>query len=95
MRPLGGRPTMTTWSENSGESLADAVVIDAPSEAAGVRAEYRWLEEHYGRRGVDWELEMQALLRPGDHPYDRLDVQLADGRRVSIYFDISGFFGRL
>ncbi len=87
---------MVTWSDNSGESLEDAVVIrDAPNEASGVQAEYRWLEEHYGRRGVDWDLQMQALLMPEGRPYDRLDVQLSDGRSVSIYFDIGGFFGRL
>lgn len=86
---------MTTWSDHSGESLEDAVIIlNAPNEPAGVQAEYRWLEAHYGHRGTDWELRMQALLMPQGRPYDRLDVQLSDGRCVSVFFDISGFFGR-
>ncbi|MGD0839173.1 MAG: hypothetical protein ABSB49_21260 [Polyangia bacterium] len=37
---------------------------------------------------------MQALSRCGGVPADELYLRTVEGRRVTLYFDISSFFGK-
>ena len=83
-----------TFSDNSGQSIEDAIVIDyAMGEEDGVAAEYYYLEEKFGQRDVDWFLESQELVSEEKRFYDRMDVELADKTRIAVYFDITEFFG--
>ncbi len=77
-----------------GTSMERAVVIVAPDEMTGIRAEYDWLSQRLGVRNRDWKMEQQSLLSATGREYDRLDVRLADGTRRSYFFDITGFFGK-
>lgn len=38
---------------------------------------------------------MQSLLQCGEHPADKLEIVDADGKRRSLFFDISDYFGKL
>jgi len=52
-----------TFSNNSGQSVEDAVVIDyALGEEDGEAAKFYYLEEKFGQRDVDWFLEKQELV---------------------------------
>jgi hypothetical protein len=83
-----------TFSDNSGRSIEDAVVIEnALSEEDGVASEYYYLEEKFGQRDVDWFLENQELVSEEKRFYDKMDVKLADKSMITIYFDINEFFG--
>lgn len=85
-----------TFSNNAGLSQDDAIVItNAVNDNEGVDAEYYYLEQRYGERPEDWDLISQALLDQGETIYDRMDLMLSSGSNVTIYFDITDFFGKL
>ena len=61
----------------------------------GIGMEYSCLEKKFGRRGVDWNLELQTLVQDqSGRKFDRLLIKLADGRKKDILFDINSFFGK-
>jgi hypothetical protein len=82
-------PTLLTLQD--GTSVAHAIPINEPNEKAGVAAEYHWIGEHfpgYKRAG-------QALLNENGRYYDAIDITTTSGERKKIYFDITGFFGKM
>lgn len=83
------------YSGGSGETIEDAVIINATNTSSGVAAEYRYVSRRCGRPDADWTLVSQALqeLEDGRH-YDILTVRLKSGEVKEFYFDISPFFGR-
>jgi tetratricopeptide (TPR) repeat protein len=85
-----------TFSNNSGQSNEDAVIImNATGEEDGVGSEYYYLEKRFGKQGVDWEMEMQSLIGgEDDRFYDKMDIRLSTGEMISIYFDITDFYGK-
>ena len=73
-----------------GLSCNSAIVIKATSEDTGIAEENAWIKENYpGARKVG-----QALLTCNNKPADQVDIETANGRKVSVYFDISNFFGK-
>lgn len=74
----------------TGETPATAIVIDAASSAQGVPLEYEWIESKLPRARI----ERKVLLHIGGRTFDRFDVVLASGERRSVYFDITGFYGK-
>lgn len=85
-----------SFSNNSGESIEDAIVIiNATGEEDGVNSEYYYLEKRFGIQEIDWELVSQSLLSgEGDRYYDKMDISLSAGEMISIYFDITDFYGK-
>jgi hypothetical protein len=60
-----------------------------------VRAEYEYLNQRYGKRGVDWKLERQVLIQITDKRMcDVLHIDLADGTKVKLWFDVTPYFGK-
>lgn len=83
------------YGGGAGDSLATAIIIKgAPDHRAGIAAEYRYLEEKWGRRHVDWRLIRQYLLHQGPRSYDLMQIELKDGSQKKIFFDITEFFGK-
>lgn len=81
--------------DNSGKSPEEAIVIvEAKSSREGVRAEYDYLSAEFGERGKAWQLELQQLLNHNGRVYDVMKVLLAGGKQVTLYFDITDFFGK-
>lgn len=89
---LASCSTSKKLSSNDGEgsSYDKAVVITSKNETEGINAEYAWLKEHY----PGYKTEMQSLNYQNKKPYDILNIITADGTKKSVYFDISGFFGK-
>lgn len=84
-----------TLSGGPGDTLQTAIVVrGAPNTMAGIRAEYLYLEALFGRKGVAWQLERQALLVSAGRHYDEMRLRLADGTLRTVYFDITDFFGK-
>jgi hypothetical protein len=80
----------------SGESPANAVIIrGARDNVVGIQAEFRYLRQHFGQRNLKWRLFKQELLQTGDKTFDVITIELADGVKKVIYFDITEFFGKL
>ena len=73
-----------------GLSCNSAIVIDATNEHDGIAKEKAWINENYpGAKEVK-----QERTTCNGKPADQIDLETANGRAVSIYFDISNFFGK-
>ena len=73
-----------------GHSCAGAIVIDAKDERAGIEAEHDWLNLNFpGARLVN-----QSLLQCERGPADLMELELPDGSKRAVYFDIGAFFGK-
>ena len=84
-----------TISNNSGESIDDAIIIlNAQTNWEGVDAEYYYLEKMFGKKGTNWNLDQQSLVNEDGANYDAMDITLSDGSKRTIYFDITDFFGK-
>lgn len=79
------------YAGGDGSSLASAVVIKGASgEFDGVQSEYVWLAQHL----PGWRTVSQAVLEDGGRMYDRMTMQKS-GTTRQVYFDITGFYGRM
>ena len=68
---------------------ARPVQVKAKSDRLGVREERDWLNEHYpGHSSYG-----QALATQSGRPVDILNFTAADGRAISVCFDITNSFG--
>lgn len=77
-------------SDTRGNSYENAIVIDEESESSGVKAEYTWLRKNY----PGYKLIQQTLGRQGGKIYDKISIKTASGKKKTIYFDITNFFGK-
>jgi len=75
---------------NDGSSFAKAVVINAPNEAAGVNQEYIYLAQQF----PGYKTSGQALEQSANKSYDVVTITNASGQTITVYFDITGFFGK-
>ena len=97
-QPAPGPPTnpKITFKGGPGDKPENAVVIlGASNSFAGIAAEYNYLRQKFGRRNVDWNLVRQSVLQQQGKVYDRMDLDLKDGSRKTVFFDIGEFFGKL
>ena len=70
---------MVTYSDNEGESIKDAIIIDEVDDHFnGINAEYFYIENKFGTRGINWKLVKQELLNEKQQVYDRITIQLKD-----------------
>lgn len=74
-----------------GLSCNGAIVIKATTEDAGIAEEHAWIQENYP--GAQTPVQ-QSLTKCGDKPVDQIEINTANGRKVTLYFDISNFFGK-
>jgi hypothetical protein len=70
------------------------VVIHETNNILGIEAEYRWIKKHYGERGKDWEVDVRFHGQQEDRYIETFIIKLKDGRKVSVDFDITSFFGK-
>jgi hypothetical protein len=85
-----------TLKGGPGDTLETAVVIlGAPNSRVGISAEYYFLEKVFGPQDVDWKLKRQSVLRDKGKVYDRMEIELQNGGKKTIFFDITEFFGKL
>lgn len=84
--PTGG----VTYTGGDGSSIGQAVVVQATNEQQGTTAEYVWLQDHF----PGFHRENQYVHGENGHTYDEFAIVTADGRKHSVYFDASLFFGK-
>lgn len=78
-----------------GESLATAFrIVGAAGSPDGVAVEYAYIEQRFGSEGIGHEFVEQHLMQDGGRTFDVITIQLPNGERMDIHFDITGFFGR-
>ena len=83
------------YAGGDGSSIQSAVIIKATSSASGISAEYTWIEKRYGVRDRDWKVasRMHGSQENGKS-YETFNIECTDGRRATIIFDITAFYGR-
>lgn len=80
-----------TFSGGDGTSCDDAVVVvGAANEREGVKAEYEWIARKYPgfKRGGQGMGNCKFIA-------DVIDITTASGEAKRVYFNISGFYGKL
>lgn len=83
-------PTSVFYSGGDGSSISNAVIITGTmSSRVGVDAEKYWYNHQHGWTPVT----KQALLDSDGRHYDAITFQ-PDGAPVTVYYDISDFFGK-
>jgi len=73
-----------------GTSFEQAVIINEIHEKEGVNDEYAWIKTKYPYSRNDG----QAMEYNGKKPYDILTITTRDNKTISVYFDISKFYGK-
>jgi len=86
---------MIEYEGSDGSSVEKSIKVKgASSEMEGVLAEYNWLSKKFGKRGKDWEIESQSLIKKNNNKYDEMTIKLADGTKKRIHFDVTEFYGK-
>ncbi|MBD3408180.1 MAG: hypothetical protein GF411_18810 [Candidatus Lokiarchaeota archaeon] len=79
----------------SGSSENDPIFIsEITTHFEAVDAEYQYIRDAYGLKNRDWKLIKQTLLNNDGKYIDVIDIQLADGTPISLFFDITKYWGR-
>ena len=79
-----------TYAGGDGSTQEKAVVIKGGTEETGVAAEYTYLDQHFPgnkRNG-------QGVFSAGKKQYDRLEFTTTKGEKKTLFFDITGFYGK-
>jgi hypothetical protein len=85
--------TSIRFTGGDGTSMKSAIVIlGAKGEQDGTGAEYKYLDLLLP--DVSHTVRGQALLEDSGRSYDRLDVQLTGGKSMTVFFDITDYFGK-
>ena len=79
-----------SFSGGDGSSIENAVIIKAPNNFIGVKAEYDWIKKNH----PGWKLVTQSVVNKKGKLYDKMDFQTPEGQAVTLYFDITDFFGK-
>jgi len=82
--------TSSTTKQSSSRTEPDGLSCTTRVPVPGISAEYAWVRRHYPGAQV----KMQALGECAGAPADELYVMTAAGRQITLYFDISSFFGK-
>ena len=70
--------------------MKDAIIITgAQTHYDNVSAEYEYLGRIFGRKGEDYCILEQRLLKAGQKHYDVVKVRLSGGTGKTFFFDIS------
>ncbi|MDP4292217.1 MAG: hypothetical protein Q8908_14140 [Bacteroidota bacterium] len=87
----GGVNTVAIAAHRDGSSFERAIIINEKVENKGVAAEYTWIRQNY----PGCKLNGQLLSFQDKKPFDIIKIVTSEGKELSIFFDISNFFGKL
>jgi hypothetical protein len=92
-QPLGPAafPEGVSYAGGDGSSTRQAVVVNGVASArASTRAEYAYLRNRY----PGFKRRDQKLVRSAGRYYDALSFDLPTGESKTVYFDVTGTFGK-
>ena len=89
--------TKIVYEGGDGKSIENAIIIKfAKNEREGIASEYAYIEKNYGKKFTDWKVISQSTGNNNNRKYDILKIQtLPKNEMVILYFDITGFYGKL
>jgi hypothetical protein len=81
---------MIQFSEHSGRSMKDAIIITgARTHYDTVAAEYEYLDRIFGKQGENYRVLKQGLLKADQKHYDVVKIRLASDVHKTFFFDIT------
>jgi len=81
---------MVKISGGDGSSFEEAIKISNCSNTEGVKQEYIEVRKRLG----NYQLIRQSLQDKNGRMFDVLELILENGREITLYFDITDFFGK-
>ena len=81
---------MVSVSGGDGSSFENAIIISDCDNMEGVDQEYKEVQKRFG----NYRLIRQSRINNEDRMFDKLELELEDGRKIALYFDITDFFGK-
>jgi hypothetical protein len=88
-KPLPKTATIFT-AQRDGTSFDRAIIIDEKTERAGIDAQNTHLLALFpGSKRVSQRFEPYK-----DKQHEIINISTADGREISVYFDVSSYFGK-
>ncbi len=85
---IGCATASSTGTSAHRSSDGEGLSCERRVKVGAVPEEYAWMKEHYPGA----KMKMQSLSSCGDSPTDKLHITTADGRDLTLHFDISSFF---
>jgi hypothetical protein len=78
-----------------GNSIADAILIDALDTSAGITEEHKYIDQlcknlNTGIKNID-----QKIIIENGRQYDVFNLTMDDGKKRVLCFDITAFFGKI
>ncbi len=84
-----------SYSGGDGLSKTNPIIITASTSLMGIPAEYGYLKKQFGDEGADWEMTLKLLLKSDQgRQIESFVLKLANGSEVTVFFDITSFFGK-
>ena len=81
--------------EDHGSDSNHAIkILEAKDHFDGIRAEYAYLMKKFGIMDVDWNLVIQMTTKENNKQFDVFLIALKDKSVLSLYFDVTDFFGK-
>ena len=77
-------------SGGNGSSIENAIIISECTNEEGVSQEYLELKKRF----KEYRLLQQSLLMEKGKVYDKLELIVEKGKEITIFFDITDFFGK-
>ncbi len=80
----------------NGKTFDSAIkILGAEDETDGFAVEFQIISYLFGDQYNQWELFNQHLINFGNKHFDILEIELFDGKREKLFFDITDFFGKI
>ncbi len=78
-------------SGGDGSSFAKAIVVKAPTDHAGVNAQHDYIGKHFGK----WRTIGVQSVEHNKRLFDIMTFTTANGKKHTLYFDITDYYGKL
>lgn len=77
-------------SGGNGSSIKDAIIISDCTNEKGVKEEYLEVRKRF----KEYKLLQQSVLMDKGKVYDKLELTIENGKNITVFFDITDFFGK-
>jgi hypothetical protein len=84
-------PRNLPFRRGDGSSFAKAIVVKAPTDHAGVDAQHDYIAKHFGK----WRSIGVKSVERNKRLFDIMSFTTADGKKYTLYFDITDYYGKL
>ena len=85
----------TLYSGGNGRQSDHPIIINCSITTVGIWAETKWLKDHFGQINEDWKVKTRDHIRLANGEEREIYViSMLNGEEISIYFDISQWYGK-